>query len=433
MSANNFQTNPSNIDQVLIKGEDLTGAVMEIKYYESILSNTSSATLTLVETGYKPDGIGAVKDKSQLTEIPIRPGLPALIQFIDNQKEKNKLKLKFYVNRIRDFNPSSTTYVYSLDFVPKEFFANEQSRVVSKYEGKISDNVQKILKDKDGLNVKKKLDIDETLRPYNFIGNDRKPFYVCSWLATKSIPASAGSIDGAAGFLLYETYDSFNFKSIDALFKPKKGKKKYIYNDAADLPPGYDAKILTCNVEANADLGKNLALGTYANRGLYFDFYKMDFAIKDYTIDKQKSKIEIASKNILYVDDEFRTPISRLMNHVLDIGVLPSGKDAEEQLKKWKSKPDEPIFDAPNTMVQGIMRYNELFSIKIHVTIAGDFSLRAGDLIECSFPYLKGWNMDKQPDKDSIGIYMIASLCHRVTPTDTFTSLTLVRDSFGKK
>ena len=28
---------------------------------------------------------------------------------------------------------------------------------------------------------------------------------------------------------------------------------------------------------------------------------------------------------------------------------------------------------------------------------------------------------------------MIASLCHRITPRDTFTSMTLVRDSFGRK
>jgi len=28
---------------------------------------------------------------------------------------------------------------------------------------------------------------------------------------------------------------------------------------------------------------------------------------------------------------------------------------------------------------------------------------------------------------------MVASVCHRVTPRDTFTKLSLVRDSFGKK
>ena len=28
---------------------------------------------------------------------------------------------------------------------------------------------------------------------------------------------------------------------------------------------------------------------------------------------------------------------------------------------------------------------------------------------------------------------MIASLCHNLTPRETFTSLTLVRDTFGRK
>ena len=31
------------------------------------------------------------------------------------------------------------------------------------------------------------------------------------------------------------------------------------------------------------------------------------------------------------------------------------------------------------------------------------------------------------------GIYMIASVCHRMTQGGTYSSLSLVRDSFGKK
>jgi hypothetical protein len=64
--------------------------------------------------------------------------------------------------------------------------------------------------------------------------------------------------------------------------------------------------------------------------------------------------------------------------------------------------------------------------------IPGDFSLHAGDMIECDFPDLAKIE-NKQPNKQTKGKYMIASLCHRVTPNDCFTSLTLVRDSFSGK
>ena len=35
-------------------------------------------------------------------------------------------------------------------------------------------------------------------------------------------------------------------------------------------------------------------------------------------------------------------------------------------------------------------------------------------------------------NKQSGGKYMVGYVCHRVTPRDTFTSLGLIRDSFGK-
>ena len=64
--------------------------------------------------------------------------------------------------------------------------------------------------------------------------------------------------------------------------------------------------------------------------------------------------------------------------------------------------------------------------------IAGDFSLRAGDLIHCEFPQLST-DPNTQYNKRSGGIYMISSLCHSITPGETYTSLTLVRDTFGRK
>jgi len=132
------------------------------------------------------------------------------------------------------------------------------------------------------------------------------------------------------------------------------------------------------------------------------------------------------------VADEFRTPTSRLMNRVLDVGTLPSGKDIDEQLKTWKDSPFDPTYDSTQTMVQSVMRYNQLFSIKINIKIAGDFSLRAGDMIYCEFPELTT-DPNTPVNKKSGGLYMISSLCHHITPRETDTTLTLVRDTFGRK
>ena len=447
--ADNTATRSGNIAQFQIyqaknggESVDMSPAAVEVRYYENVLSNSISATAVIIETGFTDSKVGGKSNSVGIIDgLPIRGGEKVEIEIEDNQKTPNKLSFKadasFYVNRVRDIDPGTQKDLYSIDLCSREFIANEQSRVVKRYDGKISDSVASILRDSRGLNTQKGIEVDPTLINYNFIGNDRKPFYVNTWLASKSVPELSvqgkSSKGGTAGYLFYENYDGFKFKSIDKLFD-QKPVKKYIYNNTADKPSEYDDKVLSYQIERDIDLQQNLTLGTYSNRSIFFDFYANDFQIRDFNVDDyQKDKIINAGKDdILYVADEFRRPISRLMNHVLDIGVLPTGKTSEEQLKTWKGNPKNPTYDAPDTMVQSIMRYNQMFTIKVNIIIPGDFSLRAGQLVHCDFPELT-IDKNKKYNIQSGGIYMIASLCHRITSRDTFTSLSLVRDTFGRK
>ena len=72
-----------------------------------------------------------------------------------------------------------------------------------------------------------------------------------------------------------------------------------------------------------------------------------------------------------------------------------------------------------------------MFSIKTHVTIAGDVSLRAGQIIHCDFPELSVDSI-KVTNKETGGKYLIVSVCHRMTTSDCYSRLTLVRDTFGR-
>tara|TARA_Y100001963_G_C6748618_1_gene432913 strand:- start:72 stop:1475 length:1404 start_codon:yes stop_codon:yes gene_type:complete len=432
---------------------DISDIVSEIRYYEDVLSNSVSLTAVIAETGGSDDKkIGNV---GILDGLPVRGGEPCDIFIEDhdgtplNFKEGSKL----YVNRVRNVISGTSKDVYVLDFAPRELFANEQSRVVKRYDGKISENIKQILsKDTSkgaGIKTEKDITVDETGLEYNFIGNDRKPFYVCTWLASKATPATVGKIGGSAGYLFYETYKGYNFRSIDALFDESKNevKGKYLFSNTANDPIGYDGKILDYNIEKDIDLQNNLVIGAYANRTLFFDFYAMNYKVRNYSVDESgsaeenegagsKDKIVTAGKQGSFpgdtVADEFRKPVSRLMNRVIDIGTLPSGKDALDQLENWKDKPTKPTYDSSKIMVQSVMRYNQMFSIKINITIAANFDLCAGDLIRCEFPEI---SIEPNTDinKKSGGIYMISSLCHRLTTRDSYTKLTLVRDTFGIK
>ena len=429
------------------EGIDASDGVVDIKYYEDVLSNSVSLTAIITESGESDKkSFGNV---GILDGLPIRGGEPSHIVIEDHDGHKLKFKgdNKLYVNRVRNVIAGTQKDVYAIDFTSRELFANEQCRVCRRYDGKISENVKKILTEATsadvGIKTKKKVKVDETAINYNFIGNDRKPFYVCTWLASKSIPAKAGKIGGSAGYLFYETHDGFNFRSIDALFDQKR-KGNYIFTNTDDNPREYKGKILSYEIDRDIDLQSNLTAGTYSNRTLFFDFYAFNYKVRNYSIDESgaadnnegagsKGKLVHAGKDDLdSVADEFRLPISRVMNRVLDVGTLPPGKDIEEQLKNWKNSPFDPTYDATKTMVQSVMRYNQMFLVKINIMIAGDFSLRAGDMIYCEFPKLST-EPNTRSNKKSGGLYMISSLCHSITPRDSYTSLTLVRDTFGIK
>ena len=393
-----------------ISEHDSKATLADIRYYENVLSNVITLSVGVKET----DDV--------LDKLPIRGG--EKVDIVLEDYNGAKLKPTLYVNKVRNVVSDSIENNYFMDLASEQLFKNDLSRVVKRYDGKISDNITKIMKEHLDTDV----DVDETLINYNFIGNNRKPLYVCTWLAAKSIPAQPG--EGTAGYLFFETQDGFQFKSIDGLFS-QSYKRKYVLTNTPIKPDEYDGQVLKYSIDRDINLQNNLALGVYSNRSIYFNFYDykyvdQEFSVKDETIKTGgKDNIQESIKN-------FGDEPSRIMTRILDIGTLPAGKTSKDELETWKDDPTNPTFNAPKTMVQSVMRYNQLFSIKINIIISADFTLKDGDLIYCDFPEVST-SKSAGANKQSGGIYMISSLCHRLTSDQSSTNLTLVRDSFGRK
>ena len=89
-------------------------------------------------------------------------------------------------------------------------------------------------------------------------------------------------------------------------------------------------------------------------------------------------------------------------------------------------------FKAAQTLNQAIRRYNQLFSGMMEITIAGDFSLHAGDVIFVDIFSVQA-EKDDTVNRESGGLYIIADLCHFIDAGGTYTKLNLARDSFGRK
>ena len=417
---------------------DLKAGLIELKYYESILSNHVTSTMVLGDTG---NTIGEGKNRKDLLNgLPVRGGEPVRMVLLD--KNDNELKFvgkdgAFYVNRIKNVLTDTKKTLMQFDLCTKEFIGNEQVRVQKRYSGKISESVKKILK--DVLKTEKPQDIEESSNSYNFIGNLKKPFYTLTWLASKSIP-SDGAYGKTAGFFFFETKDGYQFKSIDSLIGPTKGggsadsknSKRFEYTMTPDAKDGV-GKILKYNVNKNINLQEKLVIGAYNSRFTFFNPYTFHVDYKDISMkeDQAGGKVKTAGTNLDFVAPEFTQSITRGFSSVLDVGTLPVGKDAKEQVDNWRKKKDETNDRVHDRMIQAVTRYNQIFSISVDIMIEGDFSLKAGDTIYCEFPEVSA--QTKRPSRQTSGLYLIASLCHKVTPSKTYTSLNLIRDSYGTK
>ena len=84
------------------------------------------------------------------------------------------------------------------------------------------------------------------------------------------------------------------------------------------------------------------------------------------------------------------------------------------------------------TQSQAMMRYNTLFTQMISMTIPSNTELEAGMIIKCVFPRITK-EKEKDTDPEQSGLYMIKELCHHFDPSGSFTSLTLISDTFGSR
>jgi hypothetical protein len=119
---------------------------------------------------------------------------------------------------------------------------------------------------------------------------------------------------------------------------------------------------------------------------------------------------------------------SRISYRFDDKGVLPPGTTLKNQLEFSK----EINFNTEEIIRQSYTRYNNLFTIKLSITIPGDFGIHAGNLIRCDFPEVSGKDNTIVSSKKS-GLYIVVDVAHRIHQTGYYTTLHLARESIYKK
>lgn len=437
MQITNKQAEPSNIVQCLIlsnQGDvdiDITNSIVSLLYYESVLDPTVRVTLTVVDTGYR-DGSnsGSILESGN---VNISTGEKVILKFYDNNEqpisfgESNSLTIKEVRNIVS--NTKYTTCI--IDLWSEESIYNNlnATKVSSKYYGKTSDTVTKILR--NNLKTNKTLDIETSQNTLQYIGRNQKPFYCFSELALRSVPKIANSINVLAGFFFYETSLGYSFKSLDSLLK-QQPKRVLIANDTTLIPSGYSGKIYKYNFSSNYDIERVMFSGSFSKSKIkVFDPVTEKYTEDIFDYEKQYRgdtnlglKFPVIDKNWKFKNESRTyTTIER------DIGTHTDGETYQDQLKNSSNI----NFNAEEVVRQAISRYNQLYSNKLAFTTVGDLGLNAGDIIHCDFPEVTSDKSYQENSSTRSGLYMITDICHRFSTDGTWSRVHCVRDSFGRK
>jgi len=403
---------------------DITNSILGIDYYEDILSPCITMTIDLMNA------------YSIFNGLPIRGGESVAMEIetvfgnfrLDGEKA-------MFVTKLSGLDAQRKSESFTLHLTSKEALQNETVRCCEKYNNaNINTHVENILK--KVLQTTKIGKIEQTSNTYSFIGNNKKPFHILTWLGPKSISAysksgnSGKEAKGTSGFLFYENIDGFNFRSIDSLVSntqiqnsssDKENIPKYTFDgigaiQANDLNNNF--KILNYNYEKNIDLMKSLRVGMYVNKTYFYNMYTQELDIYKYRLKDELGDKTLGGNESIAISEQFGNSITRILVRASDHGILDSkgtfaqsGRDNADMSKSFS-------------------RYNLLFTQALNINIPCNVKLKAGDIIYAQFPQMESAQTG-EVDKEQSGNYLIKELRHHFSPNEMLTSLRLVRDSYG--
>ena len=423
---------------------DIAAGVVNFTYYENLFSPVITARIVVVNTG----GVVPGKDgklQSLYNGLPLRGGERVSIKIAANSGTNQSLDFteptkNFYVSGIENVMIDGERESLVLNLVSREAITNETVRVGKKFstDSNISNTVRDILK--NYIKTDKINQIETTMNNYGFIGNMKKPFQILTWLASKSISGESEESSGgnSAGFFFYQTKDGFNFRSIDSLVEQKPFDRDYRYapNVISTDDPNKDFKIIEYNINQNIDLMNKLERGAYSSQRYYINpvSFKPSISVfksSDYLKKSGMSKLGAKPIDLPKIDDKSETTLGDLPTRIF-VGMLDVGTVEEDASDEGWNTSSKLNADPAKINAQSMMRYNQLFTQVLEITIPLNTSLTAGNIIRCEFPQTSDAKR-KEPDPETSGLYMIKELAHYFDGKGSYSKLKLVRDSFGRK
>ena len=418
--AKNFSLNqcallPAEVNPVIEDEFPMLAGVQSIDYYESILSPSISVQVKILDVDGNLSAKGVYGGEK--LAIKIVAGKDSEFEDFVIAPEDHELIL----NSIKDITSGVKQQTATLQFVSKDLIKNETAKINKRYVGNITDSVKDILtKDPKGIKTTKSIDdVDRASNNYAFVGNQHNAFDIIQRLQPKA--GGVGYDDKKKsdyGFLFFETFDGYHFRSLRSLFEPEP-ETEYVKSEISGTG---DFVIDNYNFSTGNDVVLNLKSGLYNNETTFVELDKTKITKVKFNMDETEDLTLKPPKVPVNIEGK----PSRIMLRVADTGVHQHYEENSSKLKDV-----QPFTDLAVYQNKSYARFSLLNSQSLNITVGMNPSLRAGQTIRVKFPTID-YKSDFGDDdsKDISGKYLISHLRHEFEGGKFRTHLRLIRDLF---
>jgi len=336
--------------------------------------------------------------------------------------------LNFYVYSIDGRTMQEKNQVYVLHCCSYEALRNESFRVSERLDGV---KAHEFIEEKLKIISKKKLKYDESLHKFDMYIPNWRFFDTAIWFRSRTV--SVGHKD-SVGYLFWEGFDGYHFKSIDGLIKQTQYPNvstKYAFAQGNTPSSGSKYRIIKYASPKAFNVFDDARSGSFSHDACYIDINNRTYRMFRTTADEFWDDSKHLGDLKPYRSDgpvDFSKGSSRLVYRPTTINTF--GKWNENQDTSQKNNIDE----ANKVFEKSIYRFYFMEYNKLEVAVPGDLDIRAGNIIEVSVPSpSKSDNNEVKKDSRLSGKYLVNSVTHSINRDKLSTRITLTRDSFGGK
>ena len=404
---------------------DIKQLVGEITLYESILTPGLQCTIVVQDIA-----------KNLINNLPLMG--EERIEIIINSNKKT-YTLNYYIYKIDGRVMKEKNQSYVLTCISVEALRNENFRICERVDGKKSEEVVNDILKQSNFTTKKIFTPDDTVYPFNMYIPNWRPFDTIIWLSRRSVPEYKKN---SVGYLFYETFDGFNFRSIDKLLDQKQypnetTKFTYFQGNQSSGAGANDERFRVMNYSSPKafDIYDDLRRGAFAHDCIYLDINHRSYRVFKSTADDFWGDSSHADKVKPYKTETERDAIqllkrgSRFIYRPTTINTWGNWNDNQDTTEK------NNIDNANKFYEKAFFRYYFLEYNHMEISVPGDLENRCGNIIYLSIPSPEQQSKEKVIEDARVsGRYMVNSIKHTIiNRSELRTTITLTRDSFGGK